>query len=782
MKWSTSVEGGSVAGADQIRNKTDDENVEGVLPAVAVIKDSTGARGRSPRLSDGDPQARIDSALNHYESCRRGGLYQVDRLHDDSCVRSPRFAPREEKASCPFLTGSLLYYDHDDQTSSRVTNIEEAIAAAFGTSDYEQASSHREGVRLETVIPYDFNSTKDTILIHIPHGYGASSGKTMEIKCERFKPGAAVAIPVPKFFDTTKERAEVEGAERKAEGSAREEEGGGGGESQPPPKNRMEEPYGTYRSRRASHTGVAERPVSLPRTSLHTDFEHNLMRERMSAHMRPGGEGRDREGDREEFPQAAAIKLTDENERSIRYSCSSRSRSMSEAGLDSEAGKGVFPNELEAFFDRPRSVAGGMRGSSDGIWFTDKKADHRRLRVRPTAAATVTAIREKEDVAVPPESTPGLKVHTTGKCFGGCWQFSRKADTPAAGTPDVENTRGAKRWYRRARDSFTSISARSSLYDPTTTARGGEAIVPSLSVEFGDAENTRGVRGWYRRVRDSVTSTSARSSIHDVTTITTTTKGRQAIVPPVLVEFGGSPLCATFGRSSSLPHSPPGGMLWAYPTEVSGRQPSEHSNLNIAQRSASIGSMVQRADSWSVPNAMGGRAYEVVACQGLTLDTNMDSLDSIDVVNRMGSIHEGSTDEEVEERDRLKWSLDDLMELERGQEQERRGAGSGEAAAALRVMPRSEYTKRMHRRSDDERECNHEDVLAPHPDPAWAGWATALTTTTGRRPSRRRSVDGLAGVSEDPQVSCATLETVNPKLVCYIHMNREPYTLNERKP
>jgi hypothetical protein len=37
---------------------------------------------------------------------------------------------------------------------------------------YGQMSNHREGVMLETVIPYDFDPARDTILMEIPRGYG----------------------------------------------------------------------------------------------------------------------------------------------------------------------------------------------------------------------------------------------------------------------------------------------------------------------------------------------------------------------------------------------------------------------------------------------------------------------------------------------------------------------------------------------------------------------------------------------------------------------------------
>ena len=94
----------------------------------------------------------------------------------------------------------------DPQANSKITNIEEVIAAAFGhdqhgqsPDQHEEEGTRMEGVMLETVIPYNFDALKDSIVMEIPRGYGKMTGKTMEIQCERFKPGAAVAIPVPRY-------------------------------------------------------------------------------------------------------------------------------------------------------------------------------------------------------------------------------------------------------------------------------------------------------------------------------------------------------------------------------------------------------------------------------------------------------------------------------------------------------------------------------------------------------------------------------------------------------
>lgn len=87
----------------------------------------------------------------------------------------------------------LSFYRHQ---STQQFDLEEVIAQALPRDGSAMdRDTEREGMPLETVIPYDFDPMRDTIIVDIPRGYGAASGKTMEIKCHRFKPGAAVAIP-----------------------------------------------------------------------------------------------------------------------------------------------------------------------------------------------------------------------------------------------------------------------------------------------------------------------------------------------------------------------------------------------------------------------------------------------------------------------------------------------------------------------------------------------------------------------------------------------------------
>ena len=85
-----------------------------------------------------------------------------------------------------------------------VHDVEGAIAEAFGPVFQSSSDDDsREGATLETVIPYDFDAARDSIVVEIPRGFGPSSGKTLEITCARFVPGAAVAIPVPSHIVTT---------------------------------------------------------------------------------------------------------------------------------------------------------------------------------------------------------------------------------------------------------------------------------------------------------------------------------------------------------------------------------------------------------------------------------------------------------------------------------------------------------------------------------------------------------------------------------------------------
>lgn len=80
-----------------------------------------------------------------------------------------------------------------------VRDIHEMVAEALGEGEADdKLDCSREGEMLETVVPYDFDPVADTILVEIPRGFGAVSGQTMEIASDKFTPGAAVAIPVPR--------------------------------------------------------------------------------------------------------------------------------------------------------------------------------------------------------------------------------------------------------------------------------------------------------------------------------------------------------------------------------------------------------------------------------------------------------------------------------------------------------------------------------------------------------------------------------------------------------
>ena len=83
-------------------------------------------------------------------------------------------------------------------TTTFFRNVNEVINQAFRQ---DEDSNLLKGVKLETVIPHNFNAAKDTIVMRIPRGYGAMTGKTMEVSCERFVPGSAVAISVPADMD-----------------------------------------------------------------------------------------------------------------------------------------------------------------------------------------------------------------------------------------------------------------------------------------------------------------------------------------------------------------------------------------------------------------------------------------------------------------------------------------------------------------------------------------------------------------------------------------------------
>ena len=67
----------------------------------------------------------------------------------------------------------LGFYRHD--SVHQLDNLEEVIAQALPRDrGAMERDTEREGMPLETVIPYDFDPMRDTIIIDIPRGYGAA--------------------------------------------------------------------------------------------------------------------------------------------------------------------------------------------------------------------------------------------------------------------------------------------------------------------------------------------------------------------------------------------------------------------------------------------------------------------------------------------------------------------------------------------------------------------------------------------------------------------------------
>ena len=260
----------------------------------------------------------------------------------------------------------LGFYRHD--SVQQLDDLEEVIAQALPRDrGAMERDTEREGMPLETVIPYDFDPTRDTIIIDIPRGYGAASGKTMEIKCHKFKPGAAVAIPVPKFT----------AAGRVARGSAVGQRIGRRGRwarrPRPSPRRRLTGTTGTTGTGSddgddgtAAKSVLASRAKSATRTTTVSQLYNGK-----------GVRGDDFEPDtptEEDFK--AEVTLMDELGRLI------------DGGEDSDSGDQGAVSGEDTAAGGGESAQSGRRSaqeedpSADGIWFTDKKVDADRRRDR----------------------------------------------------------------------------------------------------------------------------------------------------------------------------------------------------------------------------------------------------------------------------------------------------------------------------------------------------------------------------------------------------------------
>lgn len=107
----------------------------------------------------------------------------------------------------------------------------------------------------------------------------------------------------------------------------------------------------------------------------------------------------------------------------------------------------------------------------------------------------------------------------------------------------------------------------------------------------------------------------------------------------------------------------------------------------LAARQNSFG-LVQRADSMTVPNGTGGRAFKVVACQGLTVQD--------DHAWNEGDEREGDQNERARPRSPDRVARPSQVDSN-GQRRSSLDSESGEESEPV-VMPRSNYVQRMERK------------------------------------------------------------------------------------
>ena len=265
----------------------------------------------------------------------------------------------------------LGFYRHD--SVHQLDNLEEVIAQALPRDrGAMERDTEREGMPLETVIPYDFDPMRDTIIIDIPRGYGAASGKTMEIKCHKFKPGAAVAIR----FEFTAAGGVARGS---AIGSASDSRTmGTTSEAEPAPS--------TTGTTGTAGTGSDDGDNATAGKSVLASRAKSATRTTTVSQLCTHGNSAfdDVDHTTEELTEfKAEVTLMDELGRLI------------DGGEDSDGsgdGAGAVSGEPPGGGESAQSGRRSAREdpSADGIWFTDKKvdADRRRDRERGTEGGT----------------------------------------------------------------------------------------------------------------------------------------------------------------------------------------------------------------------------------------------------------------------------------------------------------------------------------------------------------------------------------------------------------
>ena len=308
------------------------------------------------------------------------------------------------------------FYRHS--SVHQLDNLEEVIAQALPRDrGAMERDTEREGMPLETVIPYDFDPMRDTIIIDIPRGYGAASGKTMEIKCHRFKPGAAVAIPVPKF--TAAGRV----ARGSAVGSASDSRTMGTTfEAKPAPSLGVEPAPSTTGTTGTTGTGSDETDNATAAKSVLASRAKSATRTTTVSQLCAHGNSTsdDVNPTTEEVTlMSAEVTLMDELGRLIDGGGESDG-----SGDETGAVSGEPPGGCESAQSGRRSAQ--EVSSADGIWFTDKKVDADRRRdekvdFRGEATTMAAAAAARDD-----RSTPGTNERSVSET---------KADMDEMGVP-----------------------------------------------------------------------------------------------------------------------------------------------------------------------------------------------------------------------------------------------------------------------------------------------------------------------------------------------------------
>lgn len=552
----------------------------------------------------------------------------------------------------------LDFYRHD--SVQQLDDLEEVIAQALPRDrGAMERDTEREGMPLETVIPYDFDPTRDTIIIDIPRGYGAASGKTMEIKCHRFKPGAAVAIPVPKF--TAAGRVARVSAVGHASDDGRTM---GATEAEPAPSMSLTGTTGTTGTGSddgddgtAAKSVLASRAKSATRTTTVSQLYNGK-----------GVRGDDFElGTPTEEDFKAEVTLMDELGRLI------------DGGEDSDSGdQGAVSGGDTA--GGGESAQSGRRSeqeedpSADGIWFTDKKVDADRRRDTNNDTNKIDSRGEAAAARGDP-STPGTDERSVSETRADMDEMGVPLDDLEGWVVDSPAEKDRLKKKNNKKKKLTWFFGKSSGWGFFRSGKKGDLDAQGLHLNESALEKME------KSGRGDAPS-SRRASIDE----------------PRRNSFDGNRR-----RSGEWQRPDP----WSGMMPRAGQPPSKRSSgksiVSLASSGGSIESLkealaarqnsfglVQRADSMTVPNGTGGRAFKVVACQGLTVQDDH------------AWVHEGDDQDEQHQDEHQRARSPDRVARpsqvdSNGRRRSSLDSESGDESGPV-VMPRSNYVQRMERK------------------------------------------------------------------------------------